>query len=69
MRLYSVTNMSVPRETSCTLWVKTQAEAKAIKKEWSKNGDEVKVMQREVPTNKDDLTKWLNHHVNGRPNV
>lgn len=76
MRLYSVSEMSthfgeMDRDRPVTCWVKTQAEAKALKKEWLAKTPkaDIKVMLREVPTNKDDLTKWLNHHVNGRPNV
>lgn len=69
MRLYSVTNMNHYATADSTVWVKTQKEAKDLKREWLNRDPklEIKVAQREVPTNKDDLVKWLNYHVTGRP--
>lgn len=76
MRLYSVSEMSIRMgevdfNRPITVWVKTQKEAKAVKAEWLAKTPkaDIKVMQREVPTTKDELCRWLNHHVTGRPNV
>lgn len=68
MRLYSVTKYQSHEEPK-TVWVKTQAEAKALKREWIQEGAGAAVLQRGVPTSKDELCRWLNHHVTGRPNV
>lgn len=68
MKLYSVTRVGTAYAEP-TVWVRTQADAKALKKEWESDNPriEVKVMRREVPTNCEDLIKWLNYHVTGAP--
>lgn len=69
MRLYSVTRYGDSFAEKKTQWAKTQKEAKALKAAWLKDSPkaDVKMMQREVPTSKDALLAWLNHHVDGLP--
>jgi hypothetical protein len=66
MRLYSVdVNTHDGYNKPFIKWAATQKEAKAMVREFKESYPSATITwrQREIPTTKDGLLRWLNHHV------